>query len=219
MRNILLSIVAVVAVLLIGLFGYASTMPDTYRVERSVKMAASPADVFPYVNDYRKWATWNPWKDIDPAMKTAYSENPAGPGAWTTWEGNSDAGKGKMTIKESVPDQKVVHDLHFIEPFEDQAVVTFSMAASADQTQFTWTMEGHYNLISKVMCIFSSMDAMIGPDFERGFKTLKPLAEKDATDRIAAEKAAMEAAAAAPPPPVDGAAATTPPTDAPPANK
>ena len=32
--------------------------------------------------------------------------------------------------------------------------------------------------ISKIMSVFKSMDAMIGPDFERGLAKLKAVAEK-----------------------------------------
>ena len=197
MKKILMTIGVILVVAVVGILGVASLQPDTYHVERSASFAAAPVDVYPFVNDYTKWATWNPWKDIDPKMKTANSSNPVGVGAWTTWEGNSDAGKGKMTITESVPDQKVVHDLHFMEPFEDTAKVTFTMTASGEQTKFTWAMDGSQNLMGKVMCLFSSMDSMVGGDFERGLANLKPLAEAGAADRKKAEQQAAEQAAAA----------------------
>ena len=102
----------------------------------------------------------------------------------------------KMTILESVQDQKVVHELHFIEPFEDTATVTFTIAASGDQSTLVWAMDGKQNLFSKTMCLFSSMDAMIAPDFERGLAELGPKVEADAKSRLGAEKAAAEKAAA-----------------------
>lgn len=202
MKKILLTVGGVVGVLVVGVLGYASLQPDTYHVERSVTVAAAPVDVYPYVNDYTKWAVWNPWGTLDPAMKSAYSTNPVGVGAWTTWEGNDDVGSGKMTILESVPGEKVKHEIHFLTPFEDTSVTTFSMKAAGEKTTVTWGMDGKMNLMSKTMCLFSSMDSMIGGDFERGLTSLKPLAEADAKTRIAAEqaaaqKAAEEAAAAA----------------------
>jgi hypothetical protein len=39
-------------------------------------------------------------------------------------------------------------------------------------------MSGENNLISKWMCVFVSMDKMIGKDFENGLKSLKEKSEK-----------------------------------------
>lgn len=166
-----------------GLLAVASRQPDTYRVVRTGTFEAQPADVFPFLNDLSRWNDWSPWKDLDPEQRMATSENPVGKGAWFTWEGNSDAGKGKMTMIESVENQKVVHELHFIEPFEDTATVTFELAGSGSSTQMTWTMDGKMNLLSKAMCLFVSMDQMIGGDFEKGMKKLQPLVEAQAKAR------------------------------------
>jgi hypothetical protein len=113
----------------------------------------------------------------------AFSENPVGQGAWVTWDGKSKAGKGRMTIVESVPGQKVVEELHFLEPFDDIAMVTFQLADQGLATQLTWSMEGKLNLLFKVMCLFVSMDQMIGADFERGINNLKLLVEAQAPSR------------------------------------
>ncbi len=198
MKKILKLALALVAVGAVGVVAVASTQPDTFHVERSVAVAAAPADAFPYVNDFTKWVTWNPWQNLDPNQVTETSDPPAGKGAWTSWKGNQDVGAGKMTIAESVPDQKVVHDMHFLEPMEDHATVTFTLSPDGEQTQVTWAMDGEMNLMGKVMCLFmGDMEAMIAPNFEQGLATLKPLVEADAANRIAAEKAAEEAAQAA----------------------
>lgn len=209
MKKTLISILAVVVVAVVGLLVVASTQPDTYHVERSVTLAAAPADAFPYANDYRNWSAWNPFRHADAAMKTETSENPVGVGAWTSWEGNNQVGTGKMTIVESTPDSKVVHRIDFMAPMEDQGTGTFSMVAEGEGTRFTWAMDGRMPLISKVVSLFGSMDAMIGSQFEIGLGELKALAEADATARIAAEQAAAAAAAA----PADAAADQAAPPD------
>jgi hypothetical protein len=203
-KNLLLGVVGVVAVVVLGTLGYASTQPDSYRVERSASYAASPADVFPYINDYTKWVTWNPWQNIDPDATFGMSENPVGVGAWNTWKGNAEVGEGKMTIKESVENEKVVHELHFMAPMEDTGIATHTLSADGEQTKLTWVMTGQMNLLAKVACLFMGpMDTMLGDQFEKGLATLKPKVEADAKARIAAEEAAAAAAAAVP---VDGAA-------------
>lgn len=200
MKKTLLTILAVLAVALVGLVGFASTKPDTYHVERSVSLAATPADAFPFVNDFTKWATWNPFRHGDPDMKTETSENPVGVGAWTSWKGNSQVGEGKMTITGAMPDAQVIEHIDFLAPMPGQGTATFKMEAEGEGTKFTWAMDGDMNLISKVMDLVVGMEGMIGPQFEDGLAELKPLVEAAAKARLEAEAAAAAVA------PVDGAA-------------
>ncbi len=174
-KKVLGGVILGVFVLGVGLLGVASRQPDTYRVSRTGLLEASPAAVYPFLSDLSRWNQWSPWRDLDPEQKMTYSENPVGKGAWVSWAGNSKAGKGRMTILETVPDQKVVEELHFIEPFDDIATVTFELSGNGAPTQLTWSMEGKLNLFSKVMCLFVSMDQMIGADFERGIENLRAL--------------------------------------------
>ncbi|MDP2316573.1 MAG: SRPBCC family protein [Pseudomonadota bacterium] len=195
MKNVILGIVGVVAVGALVFLGAAAMQPSALHVERSVLIAATPADVFPYANDFEQWQRWNPWRDMDPSQKETFSENKVGVGAWYTWEGNDEVGKGRMTIRESVQDQKVVEDLHFIEPFESKPVVTFTLAAEGDKTKVTWGFDNEQDFKGKAFGMVMDMDAMLGADFQRGLDKLKPLAETTAMERVEAERVAAEAAA------------------------
>lgn len=197
MKKALSIILGVVGVAIVGFLAVASMQPSELKVERSVTVAATPADVFPYANDFDKWQQWNPWREMDPSQKETFSENRAGVGAWYTWEGNDDVGKGRMEITQAVPDKSVAHNLHFIEPFESKAVVTFTLTPTGDQTTVTWGFVSEQDLMGKAFGLFADMDSMLGADFQRGLDKLKPLAEADATQRVAAARAAQEAAAAA----------------------
>ncbi len=198
MNKVLSISLGVATVALVTFLAVVAVQPSELHVERSVTIAATPADVFPYANDFDKWQQWNPWREMDPSQVETFSENKVGVGAWYNWAGNEDVGEGRMTIRESVPDQKVVHDLHFIEPFKSEAVVTFTLAPAGDQTQVTWGFDGKNDFLGKAFGLFVDMDTMLGADFQRGLDKLKPLAEKAATERVAAERAALEAAAALP---------------------
>lgn len=44
----------------------------------------------------------------------------------------------------------------------------------------TWTLGGPKTFMTKVMSIFTSMDKMVGPDFEKGLRQLKDVAERPA---------------------------------------
>ena len=106
------------------------------------------------------------------------STTPSGVGATYAWEGNKEVGKGKMTITDSRPGEKVAEKLEFIEPFQSQAGVTFTLAAeSPTTTKVTWAMDGKHNFISKAFSVIKPMDGMIGKDFEDGLANLKKVAE------------------------------------------
>jgi hypothetical protein len=59
-------VVALIAVLSI----VVATRPSTFRVERSIAVAAPPETVFAQVNDFHAWDAWSPWAKLDPQMKT-----------------------------------------------------------------------------------------------------------------------------------------------------
>lgn len=197
MRNVLLGVAGVVVVAVVGLVGVISTRPAESHVERSLVVAAKPADVWPLIADYHQFITWSPWSEIDPAQKTTFSEPATGVGAWYAWEGNDQVGRGKMTFTAIEPEVKIVEDLDFIEPFENHAVVEMSLAPVEGGTKVTWGYTSPNNFLGKAMTLVMDMDAMLGADFEKGLAKLSTQATANATARVAAEKAAADAAAAA----------------------
>ena len=67
----------------------------------------------------------------------------------------------------------MVVDLQFLKPFKAHNTTTFTLAPEGDGTKVTWTMVGPKTFMTKVMGIFTSMDKMIGPDFEKGLSRLE----------------------------------------------
>ena len=167
-----------IAVLIIGILGFAATKPDMFRVERAAGIKAPPEKVFALINDFKRWDAWSPWEKKDPAMKRTWGAVTSGKGAKYAWEGNSDVGKGSMEIAESSPSSRLTIKLDFIEPFEGHNIVDFTLEPKGDSTSVTWTMHGPMPFISKVISVFCNMDSMIGKDFEAGLANLKAVAEK-----------------------------------------
>ncbi|MBA4382741.1 MAG: polyketide cyclase [Sideroxydans sp.] len=172
LKLILILVVLAIAAILI----YASSKPNTFHVERSININASPEKIFPIINDFHQWALWTPY-DKDPAMKKSYGGNANGKGATYAWEGNSDVGQGDITITDANAPNKVVLDLHMIKPFEARNVVVFTIESAGESTRVTWGMDGTNNMISKVMGLFFNMDNMIGKDFEVGLAKMKTVTE------------------------------------------
>ena len=185
-KKIALGILGVLGLLVAVVLILAATKPDHIHIERKLVMRGTPADVFPYANDFRKFVTWIPWTELDPNQKTEYSDPSAGVGAWYTWSGNDDVGSGRMDLLSAEP-TKVVHKLTFVEPFESVAESSVtSKAVGADQVEVTWAYDADADFGTKIMCVFMDMDAMMGPDFEKGLGNLKTLVEADGQPPAAA---------------------------------
>lgn len=179
-----------VAAIIAGILLFAATKPATFSVERGAVIKAPPATVHAMLNDFHAWGAWSPWEKLDPAMKRTYGGAASGVGATYAWEGNKEVGSGRMEITASAPASSVTLTLDFLSPFEAHNVTEFTLTPAADSTRVRWRMSGPNTYMSKLMSVFTSMDAMVGPDFEKGLATMKGVAEKSAA----------EAAASAPPP-------------------
>ena len=148
----------------------------TYTVERQQRVEAPPAAVLERIVDFRRWPAWSPWEDVDPALRRTYSGPDSGVGAAYAWEGNRKAGKGRMEIVD-VADDAVSIDVQFLRPFKSRSTSVFRVRPDGDATAVTWTMTGPKTFMTKVMGVFTSMDKLIGPDFEKGLAQLKADAE------------------------------------------
>ncbi len=172
-------VICIVVILAAGaIVGIAATKPDDFRVERSVTINAPADEIFGYINDLKQWDAWSPWAKRDPAMKKTLSGAESGKGAIYEWAGNDEVGQGRMEIIDSQPSNKVSLRLNFIKPFEAQNISEFMLSESDGTTAVTWGMHGANTFIQKILSVFVSMDAMVGPDFESGLAAMKALAEK-----------------------------------------
>ena len=165
-------LLAVMAVL--GLIAFlASTKPDKWTIERQGAMPGSPAKVFPYLDDLRKFQEWSPWAKLDPTMKLTFGDPASGSGANFSWEGNGKAGAGKMTITESRPHELVCCRLDFYKSWSCTNTHQFALRSEGPQTIVTWTMSGKAPFFFKLFLVFVSCDTMMGKDLERGLANLK----------------------------------------------
>ena len=74
-------IFAILPVALIVLLAYAATKPNTFRVQRSQRIAAPPQVIASHIDDFREWAAWSPYEKLDPAMQRTFSGPTMGVGA------------------------------------------------------------------------------------------------------------------------------------------
>ncbi len=151
---------------------------DTYRVERSAIIDAPPARIYEQIVDFHNWTNWSPWEEMDPGLKRDYSGSEAGTGAVYRWSGNRKVGQGRMEITEVAEPSRVQIDLRFEKPFKARNDTVFTIAAEGSGSRVTWSMTGKKTLMTKVMGAFTSMDKLVGRDFEKGLSRLKAVAEQ-----------------------------------------
>jgi len=172
-KKILIALAVVLALFLV----VVAAQPGEFRVERSAIVSAPAAAVFAHVNDFHRWEAWSPWGKLDPGMKTTFSGSAAGVGAIYYWIGNDKVGEGRMTIVESGQGTLVRIKLEFIKPFASTSDTAITFQPDGGGTRVAWVMSGPLGFIEKAMCLFKNMDAVIGPDFEKGLAQLKAAAE------------------------------------------
>lgn len=189
-RSILPKVLIAIAAVIVLFVIVVATRPSEFRVSRSIIINAPPDAVFPHVNELRKWEAWNPWGKVDPNMKLTYDGPPAGVGSSYSWVGNSDVGEGKGTITESRSSELVRFRLDFYKPMAGTSDAEFTFKPHASGTEVTWTMSGKNNFIAKAVCMFMSMDRMVGGQFEKGLADMKAAAEAAAAQPAAARNPA-----------------------------
>lgn len=168
----ILVVVVVASVLL-----FAATRPDTYGVERVTTIDARPEKIFPLLIDFRQWPRWSPFEALDPTMQRNYSGAATGIGAVYDWDGNSQAGKGRMEIVGATPPTSLTVHVDFVKPFAAHNVNQFTLDPEGGTTRATWSMRGTQPFMLKAMSIFISPDRLLGKHFGTGLANLKAVAE------------------------------------------
>ncbi|QOY88480.1 SRPBCC family protein [Paludibaculum fermentans] len=174
MKTILIALAVAIA----GILLFATTRPDTFRVERTITIQAPPEKIIPFLEDFHQWPAWSPYEKLDPAMKRTLSGAERGKGAVYQWDGNRKAGSGRMEVLDVVPSSKVSIQLEFTQPLESKNLAEFDLMNKGGATSVTWSMSGPQPYVTKVVTIFVSMDKLVGGDFETGLVNLKAAAEK-----------------------------------------
>jgi hypothetical protein len=172
--------VAVVAVLFVIV---VAMQPSTFRISRSVKIAAPPSAAFAHVNDFHNWLAWSPWEKLDPLMKRTYEGPAAGIGSVYSWDGNKQVGEGRCIITETRPGELIKMRLEFVRPFKATNDVEFTFKPVGNQSSATWSTMGKRNFMFKAMGLLMNMDKMCGAQFEQGLANLKAVVETDQAEQ------------------------------------
>lgn len=178
--TILLTVIAVLVVLVLAVLLAAAFRPASFRVARAARIEAPATVIFPFIVDFRRWASWSPYEKRDPAMRRIFGDITSGPGATYGWAGDRNVGEGRMEMTDAEAPSRIQLRLEMIKPFAADNTVEFTLRPDGDATTVTWAMTGAAPLMARVMGLLFNMDRMVGRDFEAGLATLKTQAEREA---------------------------------------
>lgn len=158
-------------------------LPGKSHIERSTEINAPVDVVFNLVGTPKNWESWSPWHKMDPQMKITYTGPESGTGAAYAWDSeNWKVGKGKLTIGEYLPNQKIETIMNFMED-ESETKGGFTFAPSGNGTKVSWYVDidaksngGIFMITGGWMKLF--MDGVMKSHFDDGLANLKAEAEK-----------------------------------------
>ena len=143
--------------------------PSKVKVERSLVINADKEIIFDQVNNLLNWNNWMPWNKIDPEMKHKYFGPQSGVGAGYSWESKvNNVGNGKITILESHGNNSLLTEMDFME--NGKATAGYYCLNDPNGVKVVWNMNTELSYFTRWTAWM--MDGWIGPDFEKGLKSL-----------------------------------------------
>ncbi len=167
-----------IGLFLLSLLLISFFLPSKSHVERSAILKAPAAVIHKSIADLHQWPNWSPWIRMDTNIVLEYQNNLVGKGASYSWKSKI-VGNGKLEIIEDSPELiKAKMD------FDGMGISfgTYTLKNEGEGTKVTWSIDSegegmpfYFKPISKYFNLM--MDKMIGPDFEKGLKNMKEVAE------------------------------------------
>ena len=173
-----MKILIALLIVLIGFLGYVSTRPSEFHYERSGVINAPADQIFAYISNFKLGEQWNPYDQKDSQMKRVFSGSDGQVGSTLEFEGNREAGAGKLEITKVVPNQSVEMKLTMTKPFHAENLIVYTLIPEASGgTRFSWSMSGDGGFMGKLISVFINCEKMVTDDFVKGIANLKVLME------------------------------------------
>jgi hypothetical protein len=153
--------------------------PKDFKMERSIVINKSRAEVFDYIRSLKNQDNWSVWGQMDPNMKKEYSGTDCTVGFVSAWEGNKKVGKGEQEIKKVTEGERMDFEIRFQKPFKvtNDSFIQLETVGN-NQTKVRWGFTGKTAFPMNIFHLFMNMEKLIGKDFETGLSNLKNILEK-----------------------------------------
>ena len=167
-----LKVLAGASALLILALVVGFLLPGRWQVERTVRVAAPPEAVFPWLDDLRRWEEWAPLGDVASTL----SGPERGTGAKRSWDDPA-MGDGTFTILATVQDREVQYR---VDVQEGTLITqgTLRLAPEGSGTRVTWTEVGDFGPNPLMGYTALGMDRMQGNQMENALRRLADLSAR-----------------------------------------
>ena len=176
LKYIFVAVVAIIAIpLILALF-----VRNDYQVKREVVINKPKAEVFNYVRFLKNQDNFSVWNMKDPNSERTYKGTDGTVGFVYGWNSQMDeVGEGEQEIMNITEGERIDMMLRFKRPFESNDTAYFETnEVSPSQTKLVWGFSGGMPYPMNIMLLFMDMDAMLGPELDKGLTNLKGVMEK-----------------------------------------
>ncbi|TAL70555.1 MAG: hypothetical protein EPN82_02790 [Bacteroidetes bacterium] len=175
-----MKVLKIILIILVSLFALivlvGLLLPSKVSMERKITIDAPASVVYGILNDMHNFHLWSPWTSMDSNMKYKVS-GPAGVGSTYEWDSKvSDLGKGKMKIIKSEPNKYIQVQLNFGDEGNDYS--PFKLTEENGKTTVVWGFDANLGNSPFFKYFGLFMESMAGPQYDKGLKSLKVMAEK-----------------------------------------
>lgn len=173
----ILKVLAVIAVLVSAFLIYVAQKPNEFKYEKSENINAPPEKIFPYLSQLKLGSQWNPFDQKDPNLKRNFMGTDGQVGSVMEFDGNGDAGAGKLEVTKIVPNESVEITLTMTKPMAGESFIQYKITPASTGSLVTWAMSGKSHFIGKIFCTFIDMQKMMEGQFTDGLSQLKKIVE------------------------------------------
>lgn len=153
---------------MIGLTVFVTTQKGDYDITQSKVIKTPRNTVYAFINDYRNWETFGSWLKDEKALKTRYSSESTGKGAYFSWKGIESTGNIKtlsVTENESIS-QKMDYD-------GSRSEVMWTFKDTLGATKVSWRSKGKMTAMMKIKAFFKGgMSSIMQELFEKSLANL-----------------------------------------------
>lgn len=187
--KILKIIFMVLAVIVLAFLIIAAAGPKALHVKKSIRIDASPMDVYQSISDLKTWEEWGAWQTRDTTMIHEYSGSERGIGATNTWQSVNE-GNGTQTIIEASPGKHMKMEMKF-EGMDDSSFAEWWIEEKEGGSEITWTMDQEdIPFVGRFFMMAFQVEKNVSKDYEQSLSQLKTFIENQ--DRFKADMIALE---------------------------